>query len=280
MQQSVRSILMSLIISAANSAGAYGQAVDRAADKEKPTLTVGEVACSNADFYGQTAAEPLPYIALAASFNLPAGIYFSAATYRVFSEEMKQPFLAASALGVGYLLDVRNNLEAGISYTHNFFPSNTALLQAGVTGTATAEIKWQHWAETKATFDYLMGQSNDYFLTVGNAKVFDLHIPSEKAVLALAPEIAVAMGSQQFYQTYLINRENNGKGKGMPPPLEQQLAYNKFGIVSYNFKIPLDYNRARYLLELAYQLSLLGINALSGPGRANSMLSLSAFYQF
>jgi hypothetical protein len=45
-------------------------------------------------------------------------------------------------------------------------------------------------------------------------------------------------------------------------------------------KLPLAYNRAHYVVEAAYQLSLLSKEAQTGAGQANSFLTLSFYYQF
>jgi hypothetical protein len=54
----------------------------------------------------------------------------------------------------------------------------------------------------------------------------------------------------------------------------------KFSLISYNFKLPLAYNRANYLFEVAYQLSVLSQDAETGPGKVNSFGSISFYYQF
>ncbi|MCK7553666.1 hypothetical protein MKQ70_01075 [Chitinophaga sedimenti] len=53
-----------------------------------------------------------------------------------------------------------------------------------------------------------------------------------------------------------------------------------FDIISYNFRVPLAYNRQHMMLEAAYQLSVLGQKAQTGAGTANSFFSFSFYYQF
>ena len=58
------------------------------------------------------------------------------------------------------------------------------------------------------------------------------------------------------------------------------IATTAFNILSYNFKFPIAYNRAHYLVEAAYQLSALSDKAQSGAGKINSFFTLSFYYQF
>jgi hypothetical protein len=55
---------------------------------------------------------------------------------------------------------------------------------------------------------------------------------------------------------------------------------NSFDLLSYNFELPVSYSRAHYVVEAAYQLSLLSNKAQTGPGNLNSFFTLSFYYQF
>jgi hypothetical protein len=53
-----------------------------------------------------------------------------------------------------------------------------------------------------------------------------------------------------------------------------------FDLLSYNLKLPVAYNRAHYLIEAAYQLSVLSKRGDIGTGNTNSFFTLSFYYQF
>ena len=52
-----------------------------------------------------------------------------------------------------------------------------------------------------------------------------------------------------------------------------------FNVLSYNFNIPLAYNRAHYLVQAEYQLSLLSRDVAANK-QINSFLTFSFYYQF
>jgi hypothetical protein len=45
-------------------------------------------------------------------------------------------------------------------------------------------------------------------------------------------------------------------------------------------QIPVDYNRANYVVEASCQFSMLSDHAESDPGKLNSFISLGFYYQF
>ena len=52
----------------------------------KSTLTLAAVYSNNASYYGQRAAEKIPYAAVAVNYQLPSGIYFTGQTYKLLND--------------------------------------------------------------------------------------------------------------------------------------------------------------------------------------------------
>lgn len=264
----------------------FGQNVDTTAAtnvttdsaRKKTTITLAAIYSNNANFYGQTADEPLPYLALSGTIRLPAGIYLSALGYRLLGDSS---FVSASALSLGYGFHITPKLSADASYTHTFYPAGSPFLQASSPGIASAALQYDYAITTAVTVDYTFGEEQDYYLTLANSKNFDIQLSGGTAILSITPQVDVIAGTQKFYETYLIEKKNKGKGKAPPGQTKTvTTSYNQFGFISYNCNLPISYSRSHYMIEAAYQLSVLGNNAVTGAGKANSFLTLSAYYQF
>jgi hypothetical protein len=254
---------------------------------EKSTLTLGATYCNNADYYGQKAEENIPYLAASATYRFRSGFYFSGLAYRLLKDTVNA--VSAGNLRAGFEFSVSKKLSADISYSHTFYPSYSPLLQASNPDNVTASLTYENFLSSKITGDYAFGKSTDFFITAGTGKQINLGHLSEKDVITITPAIAVTAGTQHFYQTYLVEKklQDSLLGIVLPPLTGQQtseesqtVANTRFSILSYNFNFPLAYNRAGYMIEINYQLSLLSNKAESGPGQLNSFLSASFYYQF
>lgn len=254
-----------------------------AVSRLRTTFTLAAIYSSGIDYYGQTTDPRLPYLGVNGTLRFKPGIYFSATGFHLFGDSM---LVSATSLGVGYQFNINKKLSADLSFTHTFFPESSPFLQASSPNILGAEFNYEHAFTTGVGTDYTFGEQKDIFITLNNSKTFSFKGKSEKAVLGIAPLISIVAGTQRFYETYLIERGRRNTGNGNPPtppsiPSETVTnEYNRFGMLSYNFRLPLSYNRASYLLEVTYQLSLLGNNAAERAGEINSFLTLSFYYQF
>lgn len=248
---------------------------------KKTTFTIGAIYSNNANYYGQVADEKMPYVALSGTLQFPFGVYLTGLAYKLLNDSS---MVSASALGAGYQFNITKKLTGDVSYIHTFYPANSPFLQAANPGIASATLNYDHVFTTGVTFDYAFGkESSDYFLTLSSFKAFDFYTNNNKAIVSVTPQVDIIAGTQQFYETYKINRNNKGGGKPDTPPGPPQTVtteYKNFGMLSYNFKLPVSYSRASYMLEAAYQLSVLANNVASGAGSAHSFITISAYYQF
>ena len=247
-------------------------------ETKKTTLTLAAIYSNNANYYGQIADEKIPYLALNATVRFPIGIYFSGLAYKLLNDSS---IVSASTLGAGYEFNIVKKLTADVNYTHTFYPSNSPFLQASNPDILSATLNYSHIFTTGLTIDYAFGKdSSDYFVTLSNFKAFDFYTKDNKAIFSITPQVDITAGTQRFYTAYREKRNNKGKPTTPGPPPMITTSYQNFGMLSYNFKIPVSYSRASYMLEAAYQLSLLGKNAVTASGTANSFITISAYYQF
>ncbi len=255
----------------------------------KSTLTLGAVYANNASYYGQKASENTPYAAVAATYRFKWGLYLSGLTYKLLNE--KTSSLSAGSAGAGFSGKLGKHLSADLGYSHSFYPANSPLLQAGNPDNASLGIVYENWLNVNLTGDYAFGKTNDAFITAGLSKSVNLFSIGKKDIISINPSADVVAGTQHFYQTYLTEKKLRDSVlatilspiTGNPSTgttSSKTVATTAFNILSYNFKLPLAYTRAHYLVEVNYQLSVLSSKAASGAGNMNSFFTASFYYQF
>jgi len=255
----------------------------------KSSLTVGAVYANNASYYGQRAQENIPYVAAGATFRLRSGFYLSGLAFRILNDTSAA--VSAGNLGAGIAFKLSKKLSADLSYSHTFYPQYSPFLQASSPDNASAALVYETWLNAKLNVDYAFGKSSDLFVTAGIGKVISLGSITAKDVISITPEFSVVGGTQHFYQTYITEKRLRDSLLGVlltpivgAPPSQggttTTTTTTTFSVLSYNFKFPIAYSRANYMLELDYQLAVLSNKAQSGPGQANSFFNAGFYYQF
>jgi hypothetical protein len=257
----------------------------------KSTITLGAVYANDASYYGQKANESTPYVAVAANYQLTSGIYFTAQSYKLLNENTST--VSAVSLGAGVGFNLSKNLAADLSYSHSFYPEYSPLLQAANLDNASITLSYDGWIKPALTGDYAFGKTSDAFVTGAISKAVNLFSIGNKDIVTITPSADVVAGTQHFYQTYVTKKKLRDSLLGIltGPPFGNPPGNNNgnntntvettdFNILSYNFKLPLAYNRPHYVLEAAYQLSLLSNHVEADPGKTNSFLTFSFYYQF
>ncbi len=257
-----------------------------AQDSTKTTVTAAAIFSSNASYYGQTAEKNLPYILGNATVRFPFGINISASSYKLLDSTSG---ISAAILGAGYDFNITKKVNVSFSYNHTFFPKNSPFIQASNPDNINAGLSYQHWFTTGLSADYAFGKQQDVFLTFSNSKLLNLGSFSDKDLITLEPGIEIVGGTQHFFQTYVTEQKNKNKLIGnLPNPLfppsqsttTTTSSSTSLDLMSYNLKLPLSYNRANYVIEASYQLSVLGKNIDSGSKTPKSFFNLGFYYQF
>ncbi len=270
----------------------FAQADSSQTEKKKTTLTAGITYSNNASYYGQQAAEKMPYAAVSAMLKFPFGLYFTGMGYRLLHDS--DAIVSASAAGIGFSFNLGKKLVADLNYSHTFYPAQSPFLQAASPDMAGASLSYEYWMTTAVNADYTFGKQQDVFVTLSTEKLIGLgHLFSKKDLVTLTPKIEVTAGTQHFYESYITEKYKRDSIMGFPlPPLihlpgsstttttTTTVDNSKFDMLSYNLRVPLAYNRAHYMIEAAWQLAVLSREAQTGGGTANSFFHLSMYYQF
>ncbi|MGX5816623.1 hypothetical protein ACWKWU_00410 [Chitinophaga lutea] len=267
--------------------GAAAQSDSAQTGKKKTTVTTGVTYASNASYYGQLPEEAMPYVALSASVRIPAGFYITGLGYRLLKDSGR--IVSAMAAGAGFAFPISKKLEADLSYTHTFYPANSPFLQASSPDNASLALTHTGWLTTGLRGDYNFGDEQDVFASLSLEKQINLgSLAKGKDLITLTPSAEVTAGTQHFYETYTTQKRYRDSLLGLPLPVPVPIgetetrtrSVTNFNLLSYNFKVPLAYNRTHYMIEAAYQLSVLSEWAATGAGTANSIFNLSFYYQF
>jgi hypothetical protein len=255
---------------------------------KKNTLTLAVVYANNASYFGQRPNETTPYAALAATYQFKSGFYLAGLAYKLLNDNSSD--ISAANLGAGISWKFNKKLSGDIRYTHSFYPKLSPLIQSVNTENINLGLKHNSWLETTLSGDYAFGQTNDVFATAGIAKDINLFSIGKKDIVSIKPFLSVVAGTQRFYETYVTEQKLRdsllgvitGPIFGTPSGGTETttVSKNSFDLLSYNFELPVSYSRAHYVVEAAYQLSLLSNKAQTGPGNLNSFFTLSFYYQF
>lgn len=267
---------------------AYAQTDSAQASENKTTFTLGAIYANNANYYGQKAEEKMPYVAASAALRFRSGIYFTGAAYRLLKDSGS--VVSAGSAGAGIAFNLSKKLVADLSYSYTFYPSNSPFLQAASPHSAGASLQYEYWMTTGLNLDYNFGKQQDAFVTLSTEKMISLFsLAKGKDLVTLTPSVDVTAGTQHFYETYITEKRWRDSLLGVPLPPVLNLPgdtetatreASRFGMLSYNLRVPLAYNRTHYMIEAAYQLSVLDKNAEAGGGTTNSFFTFSFYYQF
>lgn len=287
----MKSILLIFTLAIINVA-AFGQTDSASNDASgnipaKSTLTLAAVYSNDANYYGQKSESVLPYMALAANYQLKSGFYFTGQTFKLLNDNTST--VSAASFGAGVNFKFGKKLTTDLSYSHSFYPKYSPMLQAANSDNASVSLSYDSWIKPTVTGDYAFGKTNDAFVTGSLSKVISLFSIGRKDIITISPSVDLVAGTQRFYQTYVTQKKLRDSVFGIltdpifgnPPSTHvDTVANTAFNILSYNLKLPLAYNRAHYTLEAAYQLSLLSDKAQADAGKVNSFFTFSFYYQF
>lgn len=252
---------------------------------DKSTLTLAAIYGNNANYYGQTAEQRLPYILTNASYRLKGGMYFSAGSYKLLNTGSSA--ISAFDLSAGYEFNISKKFSAATGYTRSFFASNSPLLQASNENTLSASLLYDfNIFKTGLSSYYAFGTQNDFFLSFLATKSLSLGSIGKKDVITLDPGFELVGGTLHYLEEYIVRRERQGPLPPGPlnPMRDQYYTLTKdassFDLLSYNTSLALGYNRSNYLIETSWQLTALGKNVSESGTKARSFFNLSFYYQF
>lgn len=251
------------------------------------TLTLAAIYGNNANYYGQTAEQRLPYILTNASLRFKGGLYFSAGSYKLLN--MSGSAISEFDISAGYEFKFSEKFSGTAGYTRSFFAKNSPLLQAANENNLSASLAYDfNVFKTGLNSYYAFGSQNDFFLSFVASKTLNLGSLGKKDFITLDPGFELVGGTLHYLEEYIVRRDRQGIGMLPPGPLnpyrDQYYTMTRdassFDLLSYNANLALGYNRSNYLIETSWQLTALGKNVSETGTKARSFFNLSFYYQF
>jgi hypothetical protein len=265
---------------------AFSQVDSTEVEPKRNTIILAGIYGNNANYYGQTAEQKLPYFLNNVALSLKNGLFFSVGSYKLINAG--GPLISELDLTAGLEQQIAKNLNGTIAYSRSFFAKNSPLLGAANENTISASLAYDlNLIKTGFNTYYAFGTQTDLFLSFTASKPINLgSISKEKDFISFEPGLELVGGTLHYFEEYIVrrNRLNNMPNNPNLPPRDQNYTITRsassFNMISYNMNFLLGYNRRNYLLEGGWQVSQLGKNVSDTQQKPRSFFNLSFYYQF
>ncbi len=281
----MRLYLALLLFSLSLSAHAQQPVRDTLTKNEKPSLTLATLYSSNANYYGQTTVERLPYILGYAGLAFQSGFSISATGYKILNADGAS---SGADLTAGFDFDLSKNLSAGLSYTRSFYPDSSFFLQSQNLNMFSGKLGYDFtWLTSGLNADYIPGQDGGLYLSFDVKKSIELVAFNQSDYISIEPRFEVVGSTQQITSTEEVPSSNPNTGLGIiklpgrrfnEKPEYRTVESTSFGILSYNFKLPVAYSTRKFMVEAGYQASLISRDTESSFKNPRSFFSLGLYY--
>jgi hypothetical protein len=268
------------------SSKAFSQVDSTEFEAPRNSIILAGIYGNNANYYGQTAEQRLPYFLSNVALSLKSGLFFSVGTYKLINAA--GPLVSELDLTAGYELDLSAKWNASIAYSRSIFAKNSPLLGAANENTISTLLSYDlNFIKTGFSTYYAFGTQRDLFLSLNASKSINLgSISRNKDFISFEPGFEVVGGTLHYLEEYIVGRDRRENRANNPNPPPRNLNYtmtrsaSSFSMISYNMNFLLGYNRRNYLLEAAWQVSSLGKNLSETAQKPRSFFNLSFYYQF
>ncbi|MBB3057141.1 hypothetical protein [Mucilaginibacter gotjawali] len=250
------------------------------------SISIGVNYGSDIQFFGRTGPVKYPYASGDAIYNFKSGFFVYGSAVQVFGYT---PVVDEVDLGAGYLFKYSKALTGTFSYTRFIFTKDAPPV---IMSASSNDINFKNafdwkFAKSSATFDYLFGDANDYFITLSTAKHIETSwsIFDDKDYLSIDPGVSMIIGTQNFVGRYStlhpqhLYYDNSVRGLDIPPYFHDY-DNGKFRMLNYSLKLPISYNRPHYTFEASWKYSI-PVNVEGAlKNRHEVFFNLTFFYLF
>lgn len=274
-----------LLFSLSVAAAAQQPVRDSVKTKDKPTLTLATIYSSNANYYGQTSVDRLPYVLAYGGLAFPSGFFISATGYKILNVDGAS---SGADLTAGFDFNLSRNLSAGISYTRSFFPDSSFFLQSENLNMFSGKLGYNfNWLTAGLNADYNPGQERALYLSFDVKKSIELLAFNQSDYLSIEPGFEVISSTQRITSSEEVPSSNGGNkigiiqlpGRGFnQSPEYRTVESTSFGVLSYNLKLPVAYNTRKFMVEAAYQASIISRETETSSKNPRSFFSLGLYY--
>ena len=253
-----------------------GSAPADTAAAPKRSFAVGLSYGSNSTYFGRSQAVAFPYAATTLTYTAKNGLYGSVELYNLLNTPTA---LDETDLTVGWDHDLSETLDASLSYSRFFFPTNSELVKSNVNNAFDASLG-QDWGAfySRLSATYLFGKNTskgDGFLILENSRSFETKRGfGSKDYFAVEPVVSLAAGTQSFAEAAVTRRKGNVPGAAVRN-------VRRFGLVDYEFGLPVSYYVGKLELSAGWRYVVpVNLPADDVESRALSIWSLGATVTF
>ncbi|MGP8217595.1 MAG: hypothetical protein ACLQQ4_18650 [Bacteroidia bacterium] len=205
----------------------------------------------------------IPYIEPNFTYTAPKGFYTELSAQCVLPERKVIPEKDAGfddyCLNPGWDIDLTENTDWNIDYTHYFFSPNTAnLVKSSLSNDLETYVsQWIGNLKGKFTVDYTIykgkNSPNDFTFTPDLLYKLKWKL-SEKTALKVKPEASIDIGTRNYYTQYLVAEENDSTKKGLKPKNKNisSTENSSFGALDYNLVLTVDLAVGKWDFEPAF----------------------------
>jgi len=228
----------------------------------KRSISIGVNYGSDIQFFGRTGPVKYPYASGDAIYNFKSGFFAYGSALQVFGYT---PVVDEVDVGAGYLFNYSKILTGTFSYTRFIFTKNAPPV---IMSSSSNDINFKNtfnwkFAKSSATFDYLFGNANDYFITLNTSKHIETSwsIFDDQDYLSIDPGVSMILGTQNFVGRYStlhseqLYYDNTIHGLDVPPYFHDY-DNGRFNVLNYSVKLPISYNRPHYTFEASWKYSI------------------------
>jgi hypothetical protein len=245
-------------------------------DVKKGKLTLAVDYSNNSAFFGRTGGTyKYPFWSPSLTYKGKAGWWLSAGTFHLLTNETTFSFNQIS-LAAGWDFTFSDQVDGGISYSRYLFTSSSPLVQSATPHYLSSFIGYD-WSYVYSVLNvsYIAGQSRDLFFSFENSRYFEIET-SKTTTLSFEPKISIVAGTQNFASPLTENRSKGRKPKspGAVTPT------SGFGIIDYEFRLPMTYTVGSLGLELSWRYVVPVNLTKDDPSTNQSIFSASMYYTF
>ena len=242
---------------------------------------------NNSSFYGRSTAQRYPFASTSLTYLHNSGLWASATTYQLFDTE---DFIDETDVSVGYAYTFGKRGRGNLLYSRFFFSEHAPLVKAVTSNAVTAktEYDWKY-VYSALTASYFFGGSSDLFVVLDNSRYIALNpLWKGKRAVGLDPKVSITAGTQEFSETYTVERKPGlggvldpiRPGKGNNGSTTTTTTTHKFRILNYDFLVPVVVSLGNLEVEPSWRYSV-PVNLLEGDeSKAQSFYSIKASYTF
>ena len=265
---------------------AFSQVDSIEVEPMRNTITLAGIYGNNANYYGQTAEQKLPYFLSNAALSLKNGLFFSVGSYKLINAG--GPLISELDLTAGFEHQLTKKLNGSLAYSRSIFAKDSPLLGAANQNTISALLAYDfNFIKTGFNTYYAFGTQRDLFLSLTASKALNLgSISRDKDFISFEPGLELVGGTLHYLEEYIVRRDRRSQMPNDPLFRPRELNYtmtrnaSSFDMISYNMNFLIGYNRQNYLLEAGWQVSSLGKNVSETKQKPRSFFNLSFYYQF